>query len=79
MERRRAGGIRNKKLKSVEHRAEAVYRATLAIATELSLDAALQKIVDAARELANARYAALGVVDEERRRLTRFVVSGVTD
>ncbi|MHB0870905.1 MAG: sensor histidine kinase [Chloroflexota bacterium] len=60
-------------------RTEAVYRATLAIAMELSLDVALQKIVDAARELVNARYAALGVVDEERRRLSRFVVSGVTD
>ena len=57
---------------------EAIYRATLAIATELSLDAALQRIVDAARELAHARYAALGVVDEERRGLTRFVVSGMT-
>lgn len=60
-------------------RTEAVYRATLAIAMELSLDVALQKIVDAAKELVNARYGALGVVDEERRRLSRFVVSGVTD
>jgi two-component system, OmpR family, phosphate regulon sensor histidine kinase PhoR len=60
-------------------RTEAIYRATAAIATELSLDSVLQRIVDAARELLNTRYAALGVVDEERRRLTRFVVSGVTD
>lgn len=60
-------------------RCEAVYRATLAIATELSLDAVLQKIVDSARELVHARYGALGVVDEERRRLVKFVVSGVTD
>lgn len=59
-------------------RAEAVYRATLAIATELSIDTVLQKIVDAARELINTRYAALGVIDEEQRRLARFVVSGVT-
>lgn len=59
-------------------RGEAVYRAALAIANELSLDAVLQKIVDAARELVNTRYAALGVVDEERRKLTKFVVSGVT-
>ena len=59
-------------------RGEAIYRATLAIATELSLEAVLQKIVDAARELVSTRYAALGVVDEERRRLVRFVVSGVT-
>ncbi|MCL4532522.1 MAG: hypothetical protein M1582_04930, partial [Actinobacteria bacterium] len=43
-------------------RAEAIYRATLAIAQELSLDSVLQKIVDAARELLNTRYAALGVV-----------------
>jgi len=60
-------------------RAEAVYRATLAIAQDLSLDSALQRIVDAARELMNTRYAALGVVDEDGRRLTKFVVSGVTD
>ena len=60
-------------------RAEAVYRATLAIAEELSLDSALQKIVDAARELLNTRYAALGVIDEEKRRLESFIVSGVTN
>lgn len=59
-------------------RAEAIYTAVLAISTELSLDVALQRIVDAARELTSARYAALGVVDEERRRLARFIVSGVT-
>ncbi len=63
---------------SAGQRCEAVYRATLAIATELSLDAVLQKIVDAARELVNARYGALGVVDEKRRQLTGFIVSGVT-
>ncbi len=60
-----------------EGRAEAIYRATLAIATELSVDAVLQKIVDASRELVEARFAALGVVDEEQRRLVQFVVSGV--
>jgi signal transduction histidine kinase len=59
-------------------RSEAVYKATLAIATELSIDAALQKIVDAAKELVNAEYGALGVVDEDRRRLIQFVVSGIS-
>ncbi|MGE5619293.1 MAG: GAF domain-containing protein [Sphingomonadaceae bacterium] len=79
MEEGQARPARDENARSRDTRAEAVYRATLAIATELSLDTALQKIVDAARELVNARYAALGVVDEERRRLTRFVVSGMTD
>ncbi len=56
----------------------AVSEAALAITSELSVDKVLQKIVDTARELLNARYAALGVADEERTRLTAFIVSGVT-
>ncbi len=79
MEQGKARGFQSSSIKGDDTRVEALYRATLAIATELSLDAALQKIVDAAKELVNARYAALGVVDEEQRRLTQFVVSGVTD
>jgi hypothetical protein len=37
--------------------------AVLAIAAELSVEAVLQRLVDAARELAGARYAALGMPD----------------
>jgi signal transduction histidine kinase len=37
----------------------------------------LQVIVDTARELVNARYAALGIFDD-RRRIERFVTSGIT-
>lgn len=61
-----------------DERCEAIYSATLAISTRLSLDEALQRIADEARTLVKARYAALGVLDEERRRLTRFIVSGLT-
>lgn len=43
------------------------------------MESVLQKIVDAAKELLKTRYAALGVVDEEHRRLTRFVVSGISE
>ena len=39
--------------------------AVLAIAGERSVDTVLQRIVHAARELAGARYAALGVPDGE--------------
>lgn len=58
-------------------RLRAVSEAAVAIASELDVDTVLQKIVDTARNLLNARYAALGVADEERRWLNAFIVSGV--
>ncbi|MDQ2630960.1 MAG: histidine kinase, partial [Actinomycetota bacterium] len=35
--------------------------------SELDLEAVLQSVVEAAREVTGARYAALGVLDRERR------------
>ena len=52
--------------------------AVLTIAAELSVEAVLQKLVDAARELADARYAALGVPDGEGG-FERFITSGMSD
>jgi signal transduction histidine kinase len=51
--------------------------AGVALASELSLDAVLQKIVEAAAELTGARYAALGVLDESGHGLERFVFTGI--
>ncbi len=51
--------------------------AVLAIAAELSVDSILKKIVDAARELVRARYAALGVPDGEGS-FAQFITSGMT-
>jgi signal transduction histidine kinase len=53
--------------------------AGIALSSELSLDALLQKLVDAAAELTGARYAALGVIDRTRTGLERFVTAGVDD
>ncbi|MDX1612658.1 MAG: GAF domain-containing sensor histidine kinase [Candidatus Promineifilaceae bacterium] len=50
--------------------------AALAIASAVSLDRVLQQITDSARELAGARYAALGVPDSEEH-LSNFVISGI--
>jgi signal transduction histidine kinase len=50
--------------------------ATLTITAELSLDLVLQRIVHLARELVNARYAALGIPDR-RGGLEQFVISGL--
>ena len=52
--------------------------AVLAIAGERSVDTVLQRIVHAARELAEARYAALGVPDGQGA-FARFITSGMTE
>jgi signal transduction histidine kinase len=52
--------------------------AVLAISAELTVDAALQKMVDAARELVRARYAALGVPDGDGG-FDQFITSGMSD
>ncbi len=51
--------------------------AVLAIAGERSVDTVLQRIVHTARELVDARYAALGVPDGEGN-FARFITSGMT-
>jgi signal transduction histidine kinase len=55
----------------------ALVEAGIALASELSLDAVLQKLVDTAAELTGARYAALGVIDLAGRGLEQFITTGV--
>jgi signal transduction histidine kinase len=57
---------------------KAVSDAVLAVAANLSVDEVLQKLVDAARELAGARYTALGIPDGAGG-FRRFLVSGMSD
>ena len=56
----------------------ALEAAMAAIATELSIDRVLQVIVDRVRPLVDARYAALGIVDESGV-MERFMTSGIDD
>ena len=58
-------------------RLRAIVDAGVALASELSLDAVLQKIVESSAELTGARYAALGVIDPSGQSLERFIVSGI--
>jgi two-component system, NarL family, sensor histidine kinase DevS len=58
-------------------RLRALVEAGIALSSELSLDAVLQKLVEAAAELTGARYAALGVIDQAGRQLERFVTTGI--
>ena len=41
------------------------------------LEVVLERLLDTAREVTGARYAAVGVLDAERRRPERFVTSGI--
>lgn len=54
----------------------ALVEAGLALASELDIDALLQRIADLAREVVGARYAAVGVVGDNGL-LLRFVYSGI--
>jgi signal transduction histidine kinase len=51
--------------------------AGIALSSELSLDALLQRLVELAAELTDARYAALGVVDTAGHGLERFLTTGI--
>jgi signal transduction histidine kinase len=58
-------------------RRDRLIRSGLALASELSLEAVLQRIVEAAAELTDARYGALGVLGSDGR-IAQFVTTGVS-
>ncbi len=58
-------------------RLRAVFEAGVAVTSELTLDAVLQRLVEVAAELTGARYAALGVIDRSGSQLERFITHGV--
>lgn len=62
-----------------ESRLRALLDATIALTSELSLGALLQRLVEIAAELTDARYAALGVIDESGAALERFVTTGIDE
>lgn len=51
----------------------------IALSSELSLDAVLQRIIEAAAHVTGARYAALGVIDPTGTSLERFITHGIDD
>ena len=60
-----------------EARLAALLEAGRGLVAQLEVDAVLEELLRVACELTGARYAALGVLDEERRGLQRFVTRGV--
>jgi signal transduction histidine kinase len=62
-----------------EERVRALLDAVVAVGGNLDLHATLQRIAAAAARLADARYAALGVLDRAGEQLADFITYGVTD
>ena len=62
---------------AIETRLRALLETGVAITSELSLEAVLQRIVEAAADLTDARYAALGVIDRAGSGLERFLTTGI--
>src|ERR671936_386013 len=58
-------------------RMRALLDAGVALTSELSLDALLQRLVETAAQLTEARYAAMGVIDPSGSELERFVTTGI--
>lgn len=53
--------------------------AVLTVGSDLDLPAMLERIIQAAVDLVDARYGALGVLDESRTRLAQFITVGLDD
>src|SRR4249919_2506575 len=66
-------------LSVTEGRLRALFRAGLSVTSELSLDAVLRRLVEAAAELTGAQYAALGVIDANGTELEEFITQGIDD
>jgi GAF domain-containing protein len=47
--------------------------------SELDLDVVLERLLETAADLTGARYVALGILDDERRELARFMTRGVDE
>lgn len=53
--------------------------AVMSISSDLKLPIVLRKLIETATGLVNARYGALGVLDEDHTRLVEFITVGLTD
>lgn len=56
----------------------ALHDAAIALTTELELTTVLQKVVDLSRDLVDARYGALGVLQDNGRSIEQFLTSGIS-
>ena len=60
-----------------EARAARLLEAGRSLVAELDLETVLDRLLEIARDLTGARYAAIGVLDERRQQLERFLTRGI--
>ena len=60
-------------------RAERLLDVGRSLIAELDPDAVLERLLEVAQELTGARYAAIGVLDERREQLERFLTRGIDE
>ena len=65
--------------RATRDRVHALLEAVVSIGSDLELATVLRRLTEAATTLVDARYGALGVIGDDRRRLVEFVTTGVTD
>src|SRR5690349_24290847 len=62
-----------------EHRLRRLVEVGRSLVTELDPEAVFERLLEVARELTGARYAAIGVLDEQRAELERFLTVGIDE
>jgi len=62
-----------------EQRLRLLLEVGTSIVAELDSEAVLQRVLEAGRELTGARYAAVGILDQDRKELERFVTAGIDE
>ena len=60
-----------------EHRLRRLVEVGRALVSQLDREALLRRVLDVARELTGARYAAIGILDSGREELERFLTAGI--
>lgn len=63
---------------SIDSDLQALHRATLSLVSDLSLDGVLRRVIQAARDLSNAKYAALGIPTGDGE-LSTFITEGLSE
>jgi signal transduction histidine kinase len=62
-----------------EHRLRRLMTVGRTLVSQLDLESVLEELLEVARELTGARYAALGILDDQRAELERFLTLGVDE
>ncbi|MEU8344853.1 GAF domain-containing sensor histidine kinase [Spirillospora sp. NPDC048832] len=65
--------------RATRDRVHALLEAVVSIGSELDLESVLRRITEAATTLVDARYGALGVIDDEGERLVQFITVGASE